>query len=234
MKLAVVADIHANATAFMRVLDAATKAEVDGLIIAGDIVGYYFEPLLVLHLIQQFHKPIFTVRGNHEDMLLRASVSSKELEDITRRYGPGIKMALSELTNTQINHLCNLPHPLEINNFGCSILVSHGFPTAIDMYVYPDYPLHEELSKLESIPDVLIMGHTHHPFIKYSANCLIINPGSVGQPRNRIPGAHWTLLDTISMSAEALIEPYDPTDLINSCLKYAPDFPYLREVLLRS
>lgn len=234
MKLAVVADIHANATALMRVLDAAKKAEVDGLIIAGDIVGYYFEPLLALHLIQEFNKPVFTVRGNHEDMLLRASVSSKESEDIARRYGPGIQIALSQLTSSQIHYLCNLPHPLEINNFGCSILVSHGFPTAINKYVYPDNPLHEEFLKLERIPDVLIMGHTHYPFIKHYGNCLTINPGSVGQPRNRIPGAHWTLLDTNSMSAKAFIESYDPTDLINSCLKYAPDFPYLREVLVRS
>ena len=234
MKVAVVSDIHANITAFEVVLKAARSRNIDALLIAGDLVGYYFEPKAVLQLIRSFEKPVYLVRGNHEEMLLKAISCDDQLEAITLKYGPGLKCALNTLTSSDIQWLVELPHPLEIKDFDCSILLSHGSPCNIDRYIYPDDTMQNLFCNSLNQPDVLIMGHTHYPFVKHVEGTLCINPGSVGQPRNRMPGAHWALLDTQSTSVELFVERYDTSHLRQSCISLAPNHPYLHEVLIRT
>ena len=67
----------------------------------------------------------------------------------------------------------------------------------------------------------------------YLNNKKIINPGSVGQPRNGQPGAHWVLLDTVTMATEHRVEKYDIESVVQQCKEYAPNHPYLYEVLRR-
>jgi predicted phosphodiesterase len=167
-------------------------------------------------------------------MFLEAMGSSEVRNDIFCKYGPGIEIAMEQLSESQIDWISNLPHPLEVSSLECSIVLCHGSPNNINEYAYPDKPVLSVLQSLNQIPDVLIMGHTHYPFIRQVDGCLVINPGSVGQPRNRVPGAHWALLDTKTMTVEPFVEPYDTSDLIEACIKLAPDCPYLREVLTRS
>jgi putative phosphoesterase len=234
MKIALLADIHSNAGALSAVLASTRIADVDVLLVAGDLVGYYFEPKAVLQLIQSYEKPFYLVRGNHEEMLLKAKMCGDQLAEINARYGPGIQLALDQLTASEVEWIVNLPHPLEIKNLGCSILLCHGSPFSVDEYVYPDSGIKNLLSSLKDPPDALIMGHTHYSFIKNVDGCLVINPGSVGQPRNHVPGAHWALLDTQTMKVNLFVEPYDITDLQQRCVNVAPHHPYLREVLMRS
>jgi putative phosphoesterase len=234
MKIAILSDIHANAYAFQAVLNSVEDKNVDALIIAGDLFGYYFEPKAVLRLIQSFEKPVYLVRGNHEEMLLKSSKSPDLLKKISAKYGPGIKIALDQLTVSELEWVANLPHPLVLNNLDCSILLCHGSPFSIDEYIYPDFPVEKIVSSLNDPPDVLIMGHTHYSFVKTINGCLIINPGSVGQPRNCLPGAHWALLDTKTMSVTLLVEQYDLSNLQHLCEKLAPQNLYLREVLTKS
>jgi len=234
MKVAILSDIHANASAFEAVLEAARAKNVDVFMIAGDLVGYYFEPKAVIHLVQSCEKPVYIVRGNHEDMLVKAMICADQLEEITIKYGPGIKFALNQLTRSEVEWIANLPHPLEISDLDCSIVLCHGSPLSVDQYVYPDDDVEILLSSFNEPPNVLILGHTHYPFVKRVDRCLVINPGSVGQPRNRVPGAHWALLDTQTMTVHLLVEPYDTYDLQQRCIEVAPRHPYLREVLIRS
>lgn len=233
MKVAVTSDIHANASAFEAVLNAARAKNVDALVIAGDLVGYYFEPKAILQLIRAFEKPVYLVRGNHEDMLLKSRFCREHLEEVSSKYGPGIKFALDQLTNSELEWIGNLPHPLEIKDFDCSILVCHGSPLCIDKYVYPDDAADKLLAHYNKRPDVLILGHTHYSFVKSVEGSLVINPGSVGQPRNRVPGAHWALLDTHTISVELMVERYDTSHLRQSCVEFAPNHAYLHEVLIR-
>ena len=234
MKIAVLSDIHSNYLALKSVLSAVSSIGVDAIIIAGDLVGYYFDPKPVLQLIRSHPKPIYIVRGNHEDMLARACLSTEELERITSQYGPGIEIALRQLSDSDIEWLTKLPHPLEITDFDRSILLCHGSPRAIDEYVYPDTSFEDIMMSMSQVPDIIIMGHTHYPYINQLNGCLILNPGSVGQPRNRQPGAHWALLDTQTLAVQAFIEPYDVSVLIESCQQHASAFPYLQQVLSRS
>lgn len=234
MKIGILSDIHANSAALDAVFDSPRLADVDALLVAGDFVGYYFDPKYVIDKIRAFKKPIYCVRGNHEEMLIRAMHDPKQLQDINFRYGPGISIALEQLVGADLKWISSLPHPLFIKDLPCSFLLCHGSPLSIDEYTYPDSPLDTCLSTLRVKPDVVVMGHTHYPFVRLMNDCLIINPGSVGQPRNKKPGAHWALLDTHTMNVTLCVESYDSTDLQKKCLDMAPHNSYLYEVLTRS
>ena len=81
--------------------------------------------------------------------------------------------------------------------------------------------------------DILFCGHSHYPMQKYFRNKLIINPGSVGQPRNKGSSAHWVLWDTELDSFEFKTEEYEITELINWAKSTNPKFTYLHEVFTR-
>jgi predicted phosphodiesterase len=57
--------------------------------------------------------------------------------------------------------------------------------------------------------DLLVLGHTHVPFEKHFEAGSIVNPGSVGQPRDGEPGASWTLYETTTGKAENRRVDYD-------------------------
>jgi len=67
MKIGILANIHANHLALEAVLNRSKKEGVELLLIAGDLVGYYFEPLKVIQLLDPWDKVV--IRGNHEEYL---------------------------------------------------------------------------------------------------------------------------------------------------------------------
>ena len=82
--------------------------------------------------------------------------------------------------------------------------------------------------------DLVVLGHTHYPMSQEIGKTLIVNPGSVGQPRNRKPGAQWSLFDTVNRTVEFFSEAYDPTPLVEESLRRHPGLPYMADVLTRS
>lgn len=231
MKVALLGDIHGNALALSAVLSAAKAAEVERLLITGDLVGYYFEPLNVLEQLGHWQRDV--VRGNHEEMLSKARTDPSFLVAVSARYGSGLGVALEQLNERQLDEVCGLPHPLELTIGGSRVLLCHGSPWDINQYVYPDAS--QELLErcAESSFDLVVMGHTHYPMIQRIRSTLLINPGSVGQPRNRKPGASWALFDTESGAVELRTEQYDVAFLVDECRRRHSELPYLSEVLLR-
>lgn len=231
MKLAILGDIHGNAHALDVVLKAAKKMQVDYLLVNGDLVGYYFMADEVLKLLEPWQK--YIVRGNHEDMLIKARKDVNALPYIEKRYGSAIEETLRTLGEEQLDMLCELKHPLDLEMDGLKILLCHGTPWDNDVYVYPD--AEQALLEKCALPeyDIVIMGHTHYPMIKKVANTQLVNPGSVGQPRNRKPGAHWALLDTDTKEITLHNEAYDASSLIADVKLRHPELPYLAEVLTR-
>ena len=233
MKIALLADIHANHLALNSVLNAASRSGVDSLLIAGDCVGYYFEPLQVLRMIQCWEYA--AVRGNHEEMLACAVQDNDCLKTVTKRYGSGISEAINQLSRREIDTLCALPHPLELEIGGRNILLCHGAPDDVDCYLYPDSDLKELGSVSLTKYDLVVTGHTHYPMLKLlDDNTKLVNPGSVGQPRNRQPGAHWALYDTSNGDVSFRCESYDYSQLQIEAEKRHPELPYLAEVLGRT
>lgn len=231
MKLALLGDIHGNSYALRSVLAAAFSSEAEALLIAGDMVGYYFAPQEVLGLLQSWKK--YVVRGNHEDMLNEARADREFLAQVDARYGTGLRTALEQLSEEQIDELCSLPHPLALEIDGCRILLCHGAPWDNDCYVYPDAKpeLLERCAAQQY--DLVVQGHTHYPMQHRTGDTLLVNPGSVGQPRNRKPGAYWAMFDTSTRSLEFHCEQYDSSRLIQECQQRHPELPYLADVLKR-
>lgn len=232
MKICILGDVHGNANGLSAVLNAAKKLGAECLLITGDLVGYYFKPKEVIELIEPWRK--YLVRGNHEDMLMAARNNDAVLPEIERRYGSAISVALSTLDKDHLDMLCNLPHPLELELNGMKILLCHGTPWDNNAYVYPD--AEEELINKCAMQqyDVVILGHTHYPMLKQVGKTQLVNPGSVGQPRNRQPGAQWAMLDTDSKEITLHNESYDMRPLLDDIKNRHPELPYLTEVLLRT
>lgn len=232
MKLALLGDIHGNHLALEAVLTAATSAGVEKLLITGDLVGYYYSPSRVLEVLGIWDKHV--VRGNHEKMLIIARRDPEFLLQVDKRYGSGLRVAIEQLSTPQLDELCALPHPLDLNIGGCRILLCHGAPWNVDQYVYPDAA--PELLQRCAINDfdLVVQGHTHYPMSHRIGATQLANPGAVGQPRNRNPGASWALFDTANCALEFRTEHYDASPLIKECAQRHPELPYLAEVLLRS
>ena len=224
-------DIHGNALALRNVLQEAVKQQVETLLITGDLVGYYFEPLEVLQLLGPWSK--YLVRGNHEDMLSFARSDPSFLSKVNNRYGSGLHAAIKQLSSLQINELCALPHPKDIEIEKYKILLCHGSPWSTEEYIYPDADINLLKRCSDTGFDVIVHGHTHYPAKHVVGKTLLVNPGSVGQPRNRKPGAQWAIFDTKTGDLEFRCESYDATKLIDECAQKNPELPYLAELLTR-
>lgn len=230
MKVALLADIHGNALALYAVLKAARINKVDKLLIAGDFVGYYYHPDQVLELLDDWKWE--AVSGNHEVMLAQW-INGINQAEILKKYGSGIKKANQLLTSNQIELLTNLPSKCKSQIDNYSVLLCHGSPWDQDCYVYPDSTeqVHQQFFKDKH--DLVVYGHTHYPVIWEQNNQYVVNPGSVGQPRNRKPGASWALWDTVQHKITLMHEKYDNTELVKECLHNDPQLPYLSNVLTR-
>lgn len=231
MKLGLLGDIHGNHLALRAVLSAATQHGVEHLLITGDLVGYYFWPKEVLELLAPWE--MTAVRGNHEEMLSAARMDPAYREKIERKYGNGLSVALDTLSPNQLHQLENRPHPLRLEMGGSLILLCHGAPWDLDCYIYPDADERLISQCAAQGEDFVVLGHTHHAFQKRCGKTLVVNPGSVGQPRDRHPGARWALLDTATREVTQFTENYDMATVIEYSRATQPAVPYLADVLCR-
>jgi len=204
MKVGVVSDIHANAPALRVVLNDLADRNVDQVLCAGDVVGYYPFPNEVISLLQEHN--IQSIVGNHDVAVLdetpsRFSINAKRAVDWTRR----------QLTSASETYLESLP------------LVSEGSISDTNFYIVhgsPDNPLNEYVWKEElndralefwfdERPELLIFGHTHRPFVKRIGSTTILNPGSVGQPRDGNPQSAFAVVDLEILSVNQYRTDYD-------------------------
>jgi predicted phosphodiesterase len=103
---------------------------------------------------------------------------------------------------------------LTFNNEVISII--HGSPWNDDEYVYEEQLSELFLDEVES--DILIYGHTHIPCIKKFDNGLIINPGSVGQPRDYNPRASYVVLDLVNKECSIERIKYDWQEVMSKII----------------
>ena len=231
MKIALIGDIHGNADALEAVLTCASERGVDFYLITGDLVGYYYQPKRVVEIVRDL--PGVAVRGNHEDMLFRCQTSATERALVRSKYGAGIDVALDILAESDLQWLRALPKSREIDLGGRTLLLAHGAPWDTDVYIYPDAAsdVWARLADLDA--EIIVLGHTHYQFDTEISKTMVINPGSVGQPRDRKPGAAWSLLDTRRMKVSHFRAQYDTQPLIEEARQRDPHLPYLQTVLTR-
>lgn len=231
MRLALLGDVHGNDLALDAVLAAARAEGAEALLVTGDMVGYYFAPARVLDLLEGWR--LWMVRGNHEDMLRDAAADPACLRQYEAQYGSGLRAALETLSPERIQRLASLPHPLEIELGSRRILLCHGAPWDNDHYVYPDAAEDVLQRCAAGGHDLVVLGHTHHAMVRRSGSTAVVNPGSVGQPRDRRSGAAWALYDSDSGDLTLKRESYPVQKIVDMARARAPELPYLAEVLTR-
>ncbi|MBI4447472.1 metallophosphoesterase family protein [Candidatus Woesearchaeota archaeon] len=205
MKIAVISDLHSNLEALQAVLKDIKVWRVDKILCCGDIIGYNANPNEVVELIIENHIPC--VRGNHD-----SSVKDFENFDKFNQFAKkALKWTHDNLKMENSAFLSGLPKFFEDKFDDAKVVLIHGSPIdELFDYVYPttsDDVLKSFLQKTKA--DILVFGHTHIPFIRRFGAKLVINPGSVGQPRDGINKASYCIIDSKVRSAGIYRVEYD-------------------------
>ena len=194
MLLGVVSDIHCNIAAFDAAI-AAMNGRVDEILVAGDSVYEYRLGNEVVERIRELELPY--VLGNHELVLLSPAGAPA-------RARPGVR-------SDNLDFLAAMPTRIDLDFGGTSLTMVHGSPwEPYNDYLYESSPGWARC-ETEFIADVLVVGHTHVPMASRKGRTLVVNPGSVSEPRGADPDRRgsYALVDTDAQ--EAWIE-YLPAD----------------------
>jgi predicted phosphodiesterase len=210
MRTLVLSDLHANATALDAALESA-KGHWDRVVCLGDVVGYGPDPNEVATKIRELGAR--TIRGNHD----KAAAGLMPTDD----FNPVAKMAVdwtrSQLSAENLKWLAELPKgPLEAQG----VVLIHGAFQDEDEYVFTPAQALEGL--LDASAPITFFGHTHHqggfsyqsatnhleilqirprpteslaPLRLEAQGRYLLNPGSIGQPRDGDPRAAFAIAD---------------------------------------
>lgn len=231
MKIAFLSDIHANIEAFNSVLSAIDKTGVDAIYIAGDLVGYYYHPDKVIDICMS-RSDIYCIRGNHDRNFLDALNNENLMSNLVKKYGFAYALTKKKLSKKQILWLKNLPTQLKIEINQITITIAHGSIRSEDEYVYPNKSI-DYLNNQLSDSDFTVLGHTHHPFLWNHKNKWLVNPGSVGQPRDQSGLSSFMYLDLENKTVLPQKIKFPIEKLEKEIEKYDPNNKYLKNILIR-
>ena len=213
MRYLILSDIHANWEALHAVVNHVRRKRYDRVLFLGDAVGYGASPNNVLNWLRSQGPPPLVVRGNHDRVC--AGLDSGEYFNRYARHAAS--WTLEHLEERNLEYLSSFPEgPLELSD---EVAACHGSSVDEDAYIFSAY---DAQVAFEGLPHgVIFFGHTHVPslfmlredngrrtlkvrlltgrrlVLDLDRDCrYLINPGSVGQPRDRDPRAAYAILDT--------------------------------------
>jgi len=209
MKYLILSDMHANWDAFETVLRRARRKRFDAVLVLGDLVGYGAAPNQVVDAVRQMGSRLFTVRGNHDKVA--AGIDSGS--NFNQTALTAAQWTTGRLTPANLRYVRELPRgPMKIEE---GLAICHGSPLDEDTYVFSDVDAWEIFSRFDN--PVTFFGHTHIPSLFSLEGRLLgvralrgttgrivlppggrylINPGSIGQPRDRDPRAAYMIYDS--------------------------------------
>jgi predicted phosphodiesterase len=209
----IVSDIHANWEALQAVRAHVRRKRFDRVVFLGDAVGYGASPNRVLSWMRSLGSDLIVVRGNHDRVC-----SGLESADYFNRYArQAANWTLDRLDERNLEYLRSFPEgPKELT---AGVAICHGSSVDEDAYVFSAYDAQMAFGGLAH--PLIFFGHTHVPSLfmlrqnngnqTLSVRLLsgrrvvidleedqryLMNPGSVGQPRDRDPRASYAILDT--------------------------------------
>lgn len=222
-RILLISDLHGNAEALKAVLE---KVEYDSVLCMGDLVDYGPDPAECVEWIRGNNVP--TVRGNHDNAVAThvdcgCGYKYKHLSEASRQY------TWSSIGDRDMTFLKKLPMTIEITVDGMRLMLAHGSPDSFFDYIFPDTPQDQLESMTKNLDcEWLIVGHTHKPAILHTSRTTILNPGSVGQPRDGDPRASCMILDTLTKSASIIRVTYD---IDATCKKIESRVPLANELI---
>ena len=221
MRYLVLSDIHANLEALDTCLADARRHGYDETLVLGDVVGYGADPNQVVERVQAL-KPLAIVRGNHD----KVAFGIDHAEGFNAIAKSAALWMLETLTPEHREWVAGLPQgPTAIDDL---IEICHGSPYDEDAYIF------DELDALRAIRaatrPLCLFGHTHYPVTFALADGALVgngpsgeaasrltlqddvkyllNPGSVGQPRDGDARAAYAIVDTVPKVVELYRVPY--------------------------
>ena len=208
MKVAILADIHANLEALEAVLLAADGAGAQRFVVLGDIVGYGFDPVACIYRLQEVEA--IGLLGNHDQAL----VEPGHLSAFNYEARTTLLQARSQLTAEHLAFLASLA----FRHVEWGGVFAHANPIAPEEWEH--LYLYEQVAWCLRRMDWRLgfVGHTHIAGIyckigdqivaltsrqvAVGRHQILINPGSVGQPRDRDPRASFALWDLAAEHVE--------------------------------
>ena len=209
MRYLILSDIHSNLEALEKCL-ALAEGKYDEVLCLGDLVGYGPDPNAVISRIQPLAKVI--VRGNHD----KACCGLTDAEDFNFLARAATEWTRTQLTPEHYEFLRNLPNgPIRVEG----IELVHGSPFDEDEYIFDSLGAVQAFQSADA--PLVFFGHSHHqggfkltsdkrlqpitlPAIKDAEPAAValnddarflLNPGSIGQPRDGDPRAAFAILD---------------------------------------
>jgi predicted phosphodiesterase len=208
MRYLIFSDIHGNLEALDVVLRFVQKRRVDHYVLLGDLVGYGASPNEIIHKVRSL-KPLSIIRGNHD----KAVCGEESIETFNPIAASAIFWTRTAIVKKNADFLVHLKKgPLLVHD---AFAICHGAPFDEDFYIFGEFDAAEAFSYLR-LP-LCFFGHTHFPYVytrrdntvagTYVDESLseiklekgvtyLINPGSVGQPRDRNPRAAFAVYDS--------------------------------------
>lgn len=217
MRYAVISDIHANLEAFQAVLDDA--GDIDRLWCLGDVIGYGPDPNDCTALLREYEH--ICVAGNHD----LAGIGKADTYTFNSDAKRAIEWTTSVLGASAREYLARLPLVLTMDN---RFTVVHGSPRE-PAWEYIVGVAEAKAAFHDTDTEVTLVGHTHVPMVfrelgagagvkgappaedeavQLNGRRLILNPGSVGQPRDGDERASYILLDLEQQVARYRRVPY--------------------------
>lgn len=184
--LAVISDVHANLHALEAVLADIDEEGIGEIVCLGDTVGYAAHPARCLEVVRD--RAELVLLGNHDH-----AVAAGESFAFNPHARAGVDYSRDQLDREAIEYLKTL-EPLVRR---ADICYTHGSPRdPIREYVFPDTP-EDDLADIakQARCAFLLMGHTHVPLDLEVDGVRLLNPGSVGQPRDGDTRASYAVLD---------------------------------------
>jgi predicted phosphodiesterase len=212
MRYLVFTDIHGNLEALLAVLKFVAKKRIDHYLFLGDLVGYGASPNEVVQKLAAL-KPMSLVRGNHD----KAVCGLDSVQTFNPIAASAIYWTKSRITKKNFDFLYKIKKSPEVVQG--TITICHGAPFDEDYYIFGEFDAAEAFNYFQT--PVCFFGHTHFPFVYTEKDQLVegtfllgranevklekgvrylINPGSVGQPRDRNPLAACSIYDSEARS----------------------------------
>jgi predicted phosphodiesterase len=231
MRALVVSDLHANMEALRAVMKRMQRKKYEAAFCLGDFVGYGAQPNHVLDVMRTLRGRKVYIRGNHD----RVAAGLDNADGFNQAAKAAALWTRDHLSAPNRRFLRELPVGPVIHR---GVMLCHGSPYDEDEYVFN---VHHAAQILALFPSEIIMyGHTHLPAVfsidehsnvrgfavREEATVklepglrYLINPGSVGQPRDRNPASACVILDTDKRTVQFFRVPYDLKKTQMSILK---------------
>jgi predicted phosphodiesterase len=231
MRALVVSDLHANAEALRAVLARVRRKKYDAVFCLGDFVGYGAQPNQVLDTMRTLRGRKVYIRGNH-DRVAAGLDDANGFNHAARAAALWTRDHLSAPNRRFLRDLAVGPRMHQ------EAMLCHGSPYDEDEYVFNVHHAAQILALYSA--KFILFGHTHLPAVfsidphmnvsgfavRSDANVrldknlrYLINPGSVGQPRDRNPHASCILIDTDKPSVQFFRVEYDIAKTQQTILK---------------